>query len=389
MSLAVLRSGSAAKHDADYQVRVDAAWESAREDFRTSARNGLTSPFQRFELVDCWYRSMQSRASVEPLLVRVCDAQTGAMAVHLPLIRCRVGAMRVIRFADEGVVDYNAPIIGPAAARTRPDAARLWNAIQRHLPPADLLDLRKMPISVGRTLNPLALLPTLPSPLNGNLLRIADEDDFAAYTHKVLERRFRKELERSWRVFTRYPSARFALIEEPQLRRDVLAAVERQQPVRLQRAGKRYDLDRPDAADFYRRLVDSDPAGSFVAIGALMAEQQVIAALVGLRSGASFTMIRISSVIDPAWTNCSPGRLVIARMMAALREQGICTFDFSLGNDDYKRRFGVQSVPLVDLVRPLSPLGLLDAAAAYGKSRLRRHPNVERIVRRMLGRHQR
>src|SRR5215468_9747608 len=203
MSLAVLRSGSAAKHDADYEVRVDAAWESARADFQTSARNGLASPFQRFEVMDCWYRSMQSRASVEPLLVRVSDSQTGAMAVHVPLIRCRVGAMRVIRFADEGVVDYNAPIIGPAAPQTRRDAARLWSAIQRHLPPADLLDLRKMPTSVGRTLNPLALLPTLPSALNGNVLRIADGDDFEAYTHKVLERRFRKELERSWRVFTR------------------------------------------------------------------------------------------------------------------------------------------------------------------------------------------
>src|SRR5690348_14084997 len=125
MSLALLRSDSAVNHDADYEVRVGATWESAREDFRTSALNGLTSPFQRFEVMDCWYRSMQSRASIEPLLVRVCDAQTGAMAVHLPLIRCRAGAMRVIRFADEGVVDYNAPIIGPAAPQTRRDAVRL------------------------------------------------------------------------------------------------------------------------------------------------------------------------------------------------------------------------------------------------------------------------
>ena len=235
------------------------------------------------------------------------------MAVHHPLIRCRVGAMRVIRFADEGVVDYNAPIIGPAAPQTRRAAARLWNAIQRQLPPADLLDLRKMPTSLGRTLNPLALLPTLPSALNGNVLHITNEDDFEAYTHKVLERRFRKELERSWRVFTRYPSARFEFIQDPQLRRDVLAAIERQQPVRLQRAGKRYELDRPDAADFYRRLVDSDPTGSFIAIGALMAGQQVIAAIVGLRRpwlSAAFASSATRSCASgaPRWKIPSPRR---------------------------------------------------------------------------------
>ena len=40
--------------------------------------------------------------------------------------------------------------------------------------------------------------------------------------------------------------------------------------------------------------------------------------------------------------------------MAMLHADGVRTFDFSVGNYDYKRRFGVSDVALVDLTAALS-----------------------------------
>ena len=51
-------------------------------------------------------------------------------------------------------------------------------------------------------------------------------------------------------------------------------------------------------------------------------------------------MIRISNAGEK-WSNCSPGRLIIERTMAALHQDGVREFDFSIGNYAYKRRFGV------------------------------------------------
>jgi CelD/BcsL family acetyltransferase involved in cellulose biosynthesis len=72
--------------------------------------------------------------------------------------------------------------------------------------------------------------------------------------------------------------------------------------------------------------------------------------------------------------------------MAHLHELGVREFDFSIGNYDYKRRFGVEPSALVDLVQPLTPLGFFSAAATHARSWLRQYPEFEGRLRRALGR---
>ena len=44
-------------------------------------------------------------------------------------------------------------------------------------------------------------------------------------------------------------------------------------------------------------------------------------------------MVRISNAGDK-WSNCSPGRLIIERTMAALHRDGVREFDFSFGANE-------------------------------------------------------
>ena len=71
--------------------------------------------------------------------------------------------------------------------------------------------------------------------------------------------------------------------------------------------------------------------------------------------------------------------------MAALHQQGVRQFDLSIGNYDYKRRFGAARFPLVDVSVALSwrgmPYALRDRAAQH----LRRHPWLAERVGRAFG----
>ncbi|GMA76016.1 hypothetical protein GCM10025880_24330 [Methylorubrum aminovorans] len=60
--------------------------------------------------------------------------------------------------------------------------------------------------------------------------------------------------------------------------------------------------------------------------------------------------------------------------------------DFSIGNYDYKRRFGTEPLALVDLVAPLGWRGLAPALRARLVGRLRAHPELDRRLRAWLGR---
>ena len=344
---------------------------------------GAATPFQDATWLGTWYAALADRPGLTPLLVTARDAASGEVALRLPLVLRSEGRRRVIEFADLNLTDYNAPALGPAAPRDTAGARALWRAIRRALPRADLIRLTKIPATLGQRPNPLALLPgALPCALNGNVVRTGDDWDG---WRRSLEKSVRKELERSWRVFTREPGTSFAVVTDPERAQAIVGAMEVQQETRMRAKGADYTLDDPDLARFYRDLVANGLANGSVVVSALMAGDEVVASLLGIRDANSYVMIRISNAAG-RWTNCSPGRLIIERTMAALHEEGCRIFDFSIGNYDYKRRFGVEAVPLVDLTEAPGVAGWAAMARARLAGEFRKRPGLDRKVRSLVAR---
>jgi CelD/BcsL family acetyltransferase involved in cellulose biosynthesis len=345
------------------------------------------TPFQGPQWIDAWYRAFAGVDHVEPLIAMIFDAATGEQVALLPLIRRLQKGIRIVEFADLSLTDYNAPILAAAAPRQAIAARALWRdlkaALRRMPGSADLIRLQKMPVDPDGRPNPLALLDGAgPCPLNGNI--VTTGDDFDAYRHS-LERTVRKELERSWRVFTRDPAAafKFATDEDEALR--ILSTMEVQQGARMRQLGLNFILNDETCAAFYRNLVGGGVDNGYLVVSTLSVGAEVIATLLGIRSGSHYLMVRISNA-GGKWSNCSPGRLIIERTMAALHQDGVRKFDFSIVNYTYKRRFGVAHLPLVDVSAALSWRGLPYALRDRAARELRKYPRLALYVRRALGR---
>jgi CelD/BcsL family acetyltransferase involved in cellulose biosynthesis len=194
----------------------------------------------------------------------------------------------------------------------------------------------------------------------------------------------RKELERSWRVFTRDPKAAFRMITDKADALRVLATMASQQGERMQHLGVNFVLNDDTYAAFYRDLVRDNVANGYAVLSALTVGDEVVATLLGIRQGARYVMVRISNAGEK-WSNCSPGRLVIERTMAALHSDGIRQFDFSIGNYAYKRRFGVVRIALVDFSAALSWRGLPHALRDRAARWLRGHPGIAERIKRAMG----
>jgi CelD/BcsL family acetyltransferase involved in cellulose biosynthesis len=262
----------------------------------------------------------------------------------------------------------------------------MWQDLRaalRRLPGgADLIRLRKMPVEMDGRPNPLALLDGAgPCALNGNLVTSGDDFDAWRFT---LERTVRKELERSWRVFTRDSAAAFRIIADKEEALRVLAMMEAQQGERMQQLGLNFVLNSETCAAFYRNLVEANVGNGFAVLSALAVGDEVVAALLGIRHSARYVMVRISNAGE-RWSNCSPGRLVIERTMAALHEDGVRQFDFSVGNYAYKRRFGVARIALADFSAALSWRGLPHALRDRAARRLRGHRWIAAQIKRAMG----
>jgi CelD/BcsL family acetyltransferase involved in cellulose biosynthesis len=246
----------------------------------------------------------------------------------------------------------------------------------------DLIRLRKVPRDIDGRRNPLALLDDAGlCSLNGNIVVTGEDYDAWRFT---LERTVRKELERSWRVFTRDPAASFEIVTDNDEALRILSTTEIQQGTRMQGLGLNFILNGETCAAFYRNLVRDGVGSGYALVTAFRVGDEIVATLLGIRCGTRYVMIRISNAGEK-WSNCSPGRLIIERTMAALHADGVREFDFSVGNYAYKRRFGVTPLPLVDISAGLSwrgwPYALRDRAARE----LRNYPRLATRLKRALG----
>jgi CelD/BcsL family acetyltransferase involved in cellulose biosynthesis len=368
---------------AGFRVELVRDWKQAA--IRWNDANPST-PFQDGQWLEAWYRAFAGVDHVEPLIAIVCDAVTGERAALLPLVRRLQKGIRIVEFADLDLTDYNAPLLGPAAPRDARAARALWrdlkSALRRMQGGADLIRLRKMPIELAGAPNPLALLDAAgPCSLNGNIVTTGEDYDAWRFT---LERTVRKELERSWRVFTRDPAAEFKLVTDKDEALRILSVTEAQQGARMQQLGLNFILNDDTCAAFYRNLVHDCIGSGFAVVSALTVGAEVVATLLGVRRGSRYIMVRISNAGEK-WSNCSPGRLIIECTMAALHKDGVREVDFSIGNYAYKRRFGVAPIELADLSASLSwrgwPYSLRDRAARE----LRNYPRLTAAIKRALG----
>jgi CelD/BcsL family acetyltransferase involved in cellulose biosynthesis len=185
-------------------------------------------------------------------------------------------------------------------------------------------------------------------------------------------------------VFTRDPAATFRLVTDKDEALRILSTTEVQQGARMQNLGLNFILNDETCAAFYRNLVRDGVGHGYALVSALTAGDEVVATLLGIRNGSRYVMIRISNAGEK-WSNCSPGRLIIERTMAALHRDGVREFDFSIGNYAYKRRFGVTRIPLVDLSAALSWRGLPYALRDRAARELRNYPKIAAYLKRALG----
>jgi len=336
---------------------------------------GHRTAFQHAYWLGAWYEAFHD---VAPLIALISDAATGSDIAMVPMISHVRRGIRIVEFADLGVSDNNAPILALDAALDAAATDTVNKALVdalRALPDRfDLLRLKKMPAHVGGKPNPLASLGRIgSSSLNGNLVLMGDAyEDYQASIKRM-------QMPRCWRVFNRHAGARFEIATDVARARELLDVMDVQQQARMRKLGSRFVLNDDAHARFYREVARQGVAEGYAVISALVCDEAVVATTLGVRLGATYFLLRISHAGD-SWSRCSPGLLVTERTMAALHAEGVRRFDLSIGNQDYKRRFGAEPVPLTDVSIALSWRGAPYAWRDHAAQALRRYPRLAAVA---------
>ncbi|WBL79895.1 GNAT family N-acetyltransferase [Bradyrhizobium xenonodulans] len=351
-------------------ISVDFVRDWRQVALRLSA--GHRTAFQHGDWLGPWYEAFHDLA---PLIAVISDAATGKDIAVVPMISHVRRGIRIVEFADLGVSDNNVPILALDAELDADAVNKALVDALRALPDRfDLLRLKKMPAHVGGKPNPLVSLGRIgSSSLNGNL--VLTGDDYGDYQASIK----RMQMPRCWRVFSRHDGARFEIATDVARAHELLDVMDAQQQARMHKLGSRFVLNDKTHARFYRGVARQGVADGYAVVSALVCDEAVVATAFGVRYGATYFLLRISHAGD-SWSSCSPGLLVTERTMAALHAEGVRRFDLSIGNQDYKRRFGAEQVPLTDVSVALSWRGAPYAWRDHAAQGLRRYPRLAAIA---------
>jgi CelD/BcsL family acetyltransferase involved in cellulose biosynthesis len=336
--------------------RLHPSWGALAAQFSADVDWHLT-PFQSCLWFSAWYENIGAQQDITCLPIEI-QGESGAFFAAVPLIMKEEKGLKIIEFADRGVTDYNAIFFSSNAKSDYYDPVAIIAAIKKSLPHADLINFKKMPPQIGVLNNPLANHPqAAKSELNTSFLFFSGSWEY--YRRKILKKKFRMDLERSWRVFERDGSnARFEVIRHIDEALELFSQLEHMQSQRMQQKGKKYILDRHEYRAFYKSILSEGLADGEVIFTVLKSDEEVVAALYGIKNNSSYAMLRLAQAPD-GWSHCSPGKLIIEKTMHWLHGQGIDYFDFTTGDYAYKNNFGVEVNSLFELELPLSMRGRL------------------------------
>ena len=172
-------------------------------------------------------------------------------------------------------------------------------------------------------------------------------------------------------MFEAERATRFCRIDDVEQAARVLEVMSQQQRSRLAEMGYDYAFDERSYNRFYASLVAGGLKDGTTLLTALMAGDELVAALLGTSDGTSFAMVRLSHA-GGDWLRVGVGRLIIERTMHELHAQGCRHFDFTIGDYPYKSGFGVEPSPLCDLLTARSWRGKAIAAGDLAKASVKR-----------------
>lgn len=313
-----------------------------------AVQSGLDSTgFQTLNWLTLLYEELAPSQKAMPRVVIVTERNSGEVALVLPLLVSKKRRLRVARFADLGVCDYGAPILGRALLLKPRSIRRTWRAAMRAMSDVDLVRLERMPATIAGRPNPLVTRAGLtPSRRSGSVIGVSDSVEDLIDS---LGWERRQEIDTRYQAWAKEGRACFYRAETAEECARLFSVLEEQESDKQAKLGHTYRRGEASYRSFYERLAVDGVEAGFVAIFALEAQGEIVATLLGTVHEGTFTVLRAGDD-GAACAKFAPDTLIVLEAMKYFVSRGIRRFDFGVGRHPLRDGFGAAPVALFDLI---------------------------------------
>lgn len=340
---------------ADVRLDIYEKLDAIECEWRAFEDHADCTVFQSFGWLSTWQRHIGARSAVQPAIVVGRNA-TGAILFMLPLAARSAGAVRTLTWLGTDLNDYNAPLLAPDFSQqmTREEFVPLWHDILARLKSRvrfDIIALGKMPDMVGAQPNPMLALRVVLNPSGAYATPLAASwDEFYTVKRSSSTRRRDRTKRKRLAEFGEIKLVTADSVGTILVTLDTLAA---QKARAFARMGVANLFARPGYKDFYRDLATGERTRTLVHMSRLDVGQHPAAVNLGLTFGDRYYHL-LASYDDGDASRFGAGMAHLHDLMRYAIENGYRVFDFTIGDEPYKRDWCDGAMPLYDHVAPVT-----------------------------------
>jgi CelD/BcsL family acetyltransferase involved in cellulose biosynthesis len=359
----------------DIRVAIYEDLAAVERDWRAFEPYADRTVFQSFDWLATWQRHIGARNGVQPAIVVGRDV-AGPILFLLPLSVRAGGWAHELAWLGSELCDYNGPLLAPAFS-ARIDRAyflALWGDITRSLQAHprlryDVIALEKMPELVGAQQNPMRFLGGTVNPSGAYLAHLTGEWE-AFYTAKRSSATRRRDRTKRKKL-REYGEIKFI---NPSSDSDILSSLDTlmaQKARSFARMGVGNLFAKPGHTEFYRALATDPATRHVVHVSRLDVGANAAAVNLGLIYRERYYHL-LASYSDCDLSRFGPGAAHLHDLLHYAIDRGCRIFDFTIGDERYKRDWCDTELTLYDIIAPVTWRGALVAMPMLAAQRIKR-----------------
>ena len=347
-------------------MTVSAATDEALAIYDQLCRSALFAPAQGPDWVRNWV------AETRPDAVIALMHAVGRPVFALALEVVRSGPFRIARFTGGRHANGNFAAADPAwlASTGTADMRHAIAAIASARPDIDLIALERLAPDLDGIANPLTLLPNFPSP---NLSLAVDlRAGFDGLLDRAGGKRKRKKHRSQIRKFEAVGPYRRITATTPEETAALLDAFFAMKEQRFRKMGIANVFGDPRVRDFFHALFAGALAGPtppFVLHGLEVAGK--LRAVTGSSRCGRRLICEFGAIMEDELSHASPGDFLFFDNIQEACEDGMAVYDFSVGDEPYKRLWCDIEVQHLEVLAPLTLKGRALALGLRQSARLK------------------
>lgn len=358
-------------------VRIDVYEDLAaiERDWRAFEPQADCTVFQSFDWLAAWQRHIGVLNGVTPAIVVGRDG-AGAIQILLPLAVRNAGIVRELTWLGSELCDYNAPLLA-ANFSAQIDAKRfmaLWQDIARCLQAHpclryDVVDLEKMPETVGAQQNPMRHLGGTMTPSGAYSTHLTGDWETFYTTKRSSATRRRDRTKR--KKLSEFGAPTFVTPADASDILHTLDTLMAQKARSFAHMGVANLFAKPGHADFYRALATDPATRPLVHVSRLDVGATAAAVNLALTYRGCYYHL-LASYDDGELSRFGPGAAHLHDLLHYAIDHGFKIFDFTIGDERYKRDWCDTELKLYDYIVPVTWRGALVATPMLAGQRLKR-----------------